>query len=55
MQYRLYFLDGDGHILKSHEFEVKDDATAIRLAEGWREGRPMELWSRDRKVKRWPD
>lgn len=53
LQYRLYFLDGLGHIAKSHEFFADDDAAAIRIAEGWREGRAMELWSRDRKVKIW--
>ena len=52
-QYRLYFLDGVGHISKLHEFFAEDDADAIRIAEGWRESRAMELWCRDRKVRRW--
>ena len=52
-QYRLYFLDGAGHISKSHEFFAANEDAAIRIAEGWREGRAMELWSRDRKVKSW--
>ena len=53
MQYRLYFLDGLGRIEKRHEFEAPDDEAAIRISEGWREGRRMELWQRDRRVKRW--
>jgi hypothetical protein len=23
------------------------------VAEGWSDGRPMELWNRDRRLKRW--
>ena len=53
VQYRLYFLDGVGRIERSHEFEAEDDATAMKIAQSWREGRAMELWSRNRKVKRW--
>jgi hypothetical protein len=51
--YRLFFFTGGKHIERAHEFEAEDDATAIRIAEGWREGRTMELWQRDRRVKRW--
>ena len=52
-QYRLYFLDGLGHITKLHEFFADDDAAAIKIANGWREGRAMELWCRSRIVERW--
>lgn len=52
-QYRLYFFNELGHFSKSHEFFADDDAAAIKVAEGWREGRRMELWTRDRKVKSW--
>jgi hypothetical protein len=52
-QYRLYFFNGGNHIEKSHEFEAKDDAEAVRVSEGWREGRKMELWQGGRIVKRW--
>ena len=54
LSYRLYFLDGAGHISKSHEFLAPDDDAAVKVAEGWREGRPMELWQRTRVVRRWP-
>ena len=53
LQYRLFFLDGLGHIFKSHEFMAADDEAAIKIAEGWREGRKQELWHRDRMVRRW--
>ena len=52
-QYRLYFFNGGEHVTKVHEFEAEDDKTAIRIAEGWREGRGAELWNRARKVKAW--
>lgn len=53
-QYRLYFLQADNHrITFSHEFEAEDDERAIRIAEGWREGRCAELWSGTRKLKAW--
>ena len=52
--YRLYFMERfSGHIAKVHEFEADNDLTAVGIAEGWRANGPMELWSRDRKVKRW--
>ena len=54
VQYRLYFMDrASGHIATSREFHAADDSAAIRLAAGLHDGNPMELWSRDRKVKRW--
>jgi len=53
LQFRLYFLHRDGHFEKVHEFEAKDDEAAIRISEGWREDRRMELWERSRLVKVW--
>ena len=54
MQYRLYFLDGEGRFSKAHEFFADDDAQAIAISEGWQEGRRMELWCGNRLVKEWP-
>ena len=52
--YRLYFIDRfTGHIDHFREFEAADDEAATLIAEGWREDRPMELWNRDRKLRRW--
>lgn len=54
VQYRLYFLQSvDRLISYSHEFEAENDGEAIRIAEGWREGRRAELWAGARKVKTW--
>jgi hypothetical protein len=50
---RLFFFDGAKHIERAHEFEAEDDKAAIRISEGWREDRRMELWQRGRRVKRW--
>lgn len=52
--YRLYFMDRfSGHIDHVREFDAEDDGAALVIAEGWGEGRPMELWSRNRKLRRW--
>ena len=52
--YRLYFMSRFGeHIEKRHDFVADGDAAAIRNAERCRNGQPMELWQRDRKIKRW--
>lgn len=53
-QYRIYFFDGAGQIaVAPYEFEAPDDETAMRIAEAWREGRTIELWNRERKVRCW--
>ena len=54
LYYRLYFFDRfSGHIDHFREFEAESDAAAMDVAEGWGDGRPMELWNRDRRLKRW--
>jgi len=53
LSYRVFFFDGAGHIERAHEYRADDDQAAIAIAEAWREGRPMELWQRGRRVKRW--
>lgn len=53
VEYRLFFMDGAGHIARSHEYTAEDDAAAVKIATAWREGRKMELWQRTRMVKRW--
>ena len=53
-QYRLYFMHGaERRITYSHEFEAESDERAIRISEGWREGRRAELWSGSRKLRSW--
>jgi len=54
LYYRLYFFDGfSGHIDHFREFEAESDDAAIALSDGWVDGRAMELWNRDRRLKRW--
>lgn len=49
--YRLYFLSPDGRIRQAVELQCRDDDAAIRLAETHADGRAMELWSLERRVK----
>jgi hypothetical protein len=52
--YRLYFMHRfSGHIDHFREFEADDDEAALGVAERWRDDWPMELWNRERKLKRW--
>jgi hypothetical protein len=51
--YRLYFLNGGGHIEEFREFEAVTDAAAITQADEWRSAGAMELWSGRRKVRSW--
>jgi hypothetical protein len=54
LYYRLYYFDGfSGHIDHFREFEAADDESAIGLAERWGDGRRMELWNRERRLRRW--
>jgi hypothetical protein len=54
LYYRLYFFDRfSGHIDHFREFEAESDDAAVALADGWSDGRAMELWNRDRRLKRW--
>lgn len=50
--YRLYVLDGGGHIRGVTLLACKDDEEAAAYACAHGEGQPMELWSRDRAVRR---
>ncbi|HVU31435.1 MAG TPA: hypothetical protein VHE36_13645 [Sphingomicrobium sp.] len=54
LYYRLYYFDRfSGHIDHFREFEAESDSAAIELAERWADGRPMELWNRQRRLQRW--
>jgi hypothetical protein len=48
--YRLYFLDLKDHIHNVAELECRDDTHAVETAQARHDGRPMELWLRDRLV-----
>ena len=47
LDYRLYFLDDEGHIQGVVELDCASDAEAELVAETYSDGRPMELWRRD--------
>lgn len=54
LYYRLYFFDRfSGHIDHFREFEAEDDKAAIALTERWNDGHAMELWNRERRLRRW--
>lgn len=52
-QYRIFCVDGAGHIHKSFEFHARDDAEAIKIGDAWRDHGKAELWCRARKVCAW--
>jgi hypothetical protein len=52
--FRLYYFDRfSGHIDHFREFDAEDDDAAVAVAERWNDSRPMELWSRERRLKQW--
>jgi hypothetical protein len=52
MEYRLYFIDRTSHICDVATFESVSDEQAVLLAGRYARGQPMELWHRDRLVRR---
>jgi hypothetical protein len=52
--YRLYFIGTDGHFAKAVEYDAADDDMAIEGVVAHVDGRDMELWQRDRKVRFFP-
>ena len=50
--FRLYFLDRNDHIRHAVSLECVDDAEAIQLLDGHRNGGAMELWQGVRLVTR---
>jgi hypothetical protein len=52
--YRLYFFGRyGGHIDHFREFEAEEDIAALAIAERWSGSQVMELWNRERRLKRW--
>jgi hypothetical protein len=52
--YRLYFIGADGHFAKAVEFDAAADEMAIEGVVTYVDGRDMELWQRDRKIRAFP-
>ena len=51
--YRLYALSG-GRIVRVVELDCDDDDSAIEAASARADAQPMELWRRERFIKRFP-
>ena len=52
-EYRLYVFEA-GRLQWPKEFRAPDDHSAIEIAaNSWVEGRQMELWKHDRKIRCW--
>ncbi len=54
MDYRLYFLDTEGHVRRRIDLECEDDEAAVEVAETHADGMAMELWRRERVVRKFP-
>ena len=50
--YHVYFLDPGNHIRRRMDMECEDDDQAIQVVREHLSHNAMELWSRDRLVKR---
>lgn len=50
--YRLYFLDHAGHIRHALELECESDDGAVDQAAERADGSAMELWQRDRVIRK---
>lgn len=52
--FRIFYMDQrSGHITGSQDFSADDDLDAVKQAEAFFAGAPMELWTGNRKIKRW--
>jgi len=49
-RYTFRILDRGGYVLEERRFQATGDRIAIRLAEGWRDGRPCEVLSATKKL-----
>ncbi len=52
LEYRLYFLNSTGRIMRREEFVSPDDAQALAHAKQFVDGLALELWSGTRVVGR---
>jgi hypothetical protein len=48
--YRVYFLNGAGHVIDAAALECDSDDQAVELAESQGGQRPWELWTLTRRV-----
>ncbi len=52
MEYRLYCLDGSGHVVSGRDIVVRDDLAALQEAENDCEKDAVEVWQGARLVAR---
>lgn len=52
MNYRIYVLDHRFQILEGHDFEGRDDLSALEKGNSFGRANPVEIWQRDRLVAR---
>ena len=53
-EFRIFYVNPRSErITGSHDFIADDDLDAIRRAEGFQTQAAMELWTGDRRIKRW--
>jgi hypothetical protein len=52
IDYRLYFLDSAGHIVRGEEFVAPSDEAALEHARQYVNGKALELWNMTRLVAR---
>jgi hypothetical protein len=50
MDYRAYFMDGDGHVVAREDIIAENDEEAVLAATQLQNGQPIEVWQLDRKV-----
>jgi hypothetical protein len=50
MEYRVYLLSPNGHIIHREHFDSSDDEAAIERANKFADGCDVELWQRGRSV-----
>lgn len=54
MDYKIYFMDDDGHFTGSADIFAETDEAAEKEAEQYGAGSDLELWQRARLVKKLP-
>jgi hypothetical protein len=50
MNYRIYILDRRSHIIEGHDFEGRDDVSALEKGIALGARNPVEVWQRDRLI-----
>ena len=54
LDYRVFVVDENGHVLHRHDFWCETEDEAREQAKKYVDGRDVELWHRDRKIATFP-